>query len=386
MPPTQAAADQSTAAAPVPPNSLWIHRLTLLLLVAGGAAMRLVYLARKPFWFDECFSVEVARIGWPSFLHLLWWREANMSLYYLLLRIWLSFAPPQHQSEFFVRSLPVIFSAATLPAIYWRAGLLYDRRVALIATALLAFNAYSVRYAQEARSYSLFLLLATLSSGFLVAFLRNPSRGRRLGYILSSILAVYAHFYALLLIVAHWIVVHWIVVPWLCIAEPPSNNQDSASVSRQLRRAWIAIGIAVMPLLIFVAKTGAGPIKWIPRPGIHDLFAFYEHLSGGTSWVLPAIYGAACIAALAPQRKILWTRGGSGAAWREQFLLVWLLFPIIVTVLLSFARPVFLPRYLIFCLPPLPILAAAGLARLRPWSSPQSWLLGPALVVVLLLC
>jgi hypothetical protein len=47
---------------------------------------------------------------------------------------------------------------------------------------------------------------------------------------------------------------------------------------------------------------------------------------------------------------------------------------------LSFARPVFLGRYMIFCLPALLILVAAGLARVRP-----AWLLGAALAGVLLL-
>ena len=36
-----------------------------------------------------------------------------------------------------------------------------------------------------------------------------------------------------------------------------------------------------------------------------------------------------------------------------QFLLVWLLFPIVLTILLSIARPLFYPRYMIFCIPPL---------------------------------
>ena len=63
----------------------------LLVLAAACVTIRVWCLAGKPFWFDECFSVEVARIDWRNFLHLLWWREANMSLYYVLLRIWLLF-------------------------------------------------------------------------------------------------------------------------------------------------------------------------------------------------------------------------------------------------------------------------------------------------------
>src|SRR5579872_3452361 len=142
-----------------------VRAVFLFLLTAGGLAARLFCLTCKPFWFDETFSVEVARVSWSNFLHLLWWREANMALYYLLLRIWLHFG----HSDFFIRSLSVLLAAATLPAIYWLARMLYDRRVALITAALFTFNAYGVRYSQEARSYALFLLLATLSSALLVA-------------------------------------------------------------------------------------------------------------------------------------------------------------------------------------------------------------------------
>lgn len=341
------------------------HFLVLLLLLAAGVAIRLLNLARKPFWFDECFSVEVARIDWGTFLRLLWWREANMAFYYLLLRIWLILG----HSEFFIRSLSVLLAAATLPAIYWLARMLYDRRVALITSALFTFNAFSVRYSQEARSYALFLLLATLSSAFLVAYLRESTRRYRLGYILVSVLAVYSHLYALLMILTHWLAARTFV----------PGEKDGQETSAQLRRAWIGIALAVLPLLIFVGKTGAGPIRWITRPSVRDLFEFYEHLSGGSTWILPVLYIAICLAPALPAGKKLFERAQSWEAWRTQFLLIWLFFPVALTALLSVARPVFLDRYMIFCLPPLLILVAAGLARLR-----HPWTLGAALVVLLL--
>ncbi len=365
MPLPQSAADQIPNAPPFPTDAARVHWLTLLLLLAVSTAVRLLFLARKPFWFDECFSVEVARLDWRNFLHLLWWREANMSLYYLLLRIWLQFG----HIEFFIRSLSVLVAAATLPAIYWLARLLYNRRVASIAAALFAFNAYSVRYSQEARSYALLLLLATLSSGSLVAFVRDPVRRNRLVYVLVSVLAVYAHFYALLLVAAQWLTLRRL-----------QPAQSRAPLTAQLRRAWITIALAVSPLLVFVAKTGAGPIRWIQQPRLHDVLEFYEHLAGGNSWALLMVCTAACIAALLPAGKQLWARAQSWETWRIHFLLVWLFFPVALTVLLSFARPVFLARYMIFCLPALLILVAAGLARLR-----QSWLLAAALAAVLLL-
>lgn len=372
MPPPEAAVNQpqSTHVSASPYDAAGrLPWLTLLLLLASGTIIRFLYLTRKPFWFDESFSAEVARISWGNFLHLLWWREANMSLYYVLLRIWLQFG----HSEFYIRSLSVVIAAATIPAMYWLARLLYDRRVALIAAALFTFNAYSIRYSQEARSYAVFLLLATLSSGFLIAQVREPERRNRIGYVLISILAVYAHFYALLLLAAHWLSLCWL---WLERGQP---GTDRARLPAQLRRVWTTIGVAVLPVLVFVAKTGAGPIRWIQRPGLGDLFGFFVNLAGSNRWPLLVVSMVACIAVVAPLGRSLWTRGRTWEAWRCQFLLLWLLLPVGLTVLLSFARPVFLARYMIFCLPALLLLVAAGLAQLR-----QSWLLLVALTGILL--
>jgi len=364
-----------------------ISLFTLALLAAAAAILRFLFLARKPFWFDECFSAEVSRLGWGDFWRLMWWREANMSLYYVLLRGWLHFG----FSPFFIRSLSVLFSLLALPAIYWLGSQLFDRRVALIAVALLTFNAYDIRYAQEARSYSLLVLLTVLSSGFFVAMLRNPSRRNRWGYELASVLAIYAHLYALLLVAAQWVFVS--LDGWQRERTPHMQGFESqtalSSVALQhpiprtwLRKMWGWIGIAVLPLLVFAAKTGAGPIRWITRPGLRDVLEFAEHLAGNDGLPLLLLYVAACMAAIVPQGKITWLLRPRIASdwWTRQLLLVWLLFPIGFTLLLSFARPVFLGRYFIFCLPPLIILAAAGLVRLR-----STWLLALSLTAMLLL-
>ncbi len=360
---TAASQNSGTSLQPATRTSI-IHWLALVLLMIAAAAVRLHYLAYKPFWFDETFSVEIARIDWKSFLHLLWWREANMSLYYLLLRIWLLFGT----SGFFIRSLSVVFAVATLPTLYWLARSLYGRKVALIAAALFALNDFDIRYSQEARSYALFLLLATLSSGFLIRFLREPKGRYRTSYVVFSIVSVYAHFYALLLLIAHWIVLRYVSVP--------DNDVSRERVWADLKRAWITIAIAVAPLIIFVAKTGAGPIRWIQRPGLFDILNFWLYFSGG----VPVLTAAACLIALYPVYQRLWKRNHDFLNWRVQFLAVWLLFPILLTLALSMLKPVFYPRYMIFCLPPLLILAAVGLASLG-----QKWLQAAAVCVILLL-
>jgi mannosyltransferase len=368
-----------------PPFRRRVSLFTLALLAVAAAVLRFLFLTRKPFWFDECFSAEVTRLSWGDFWRLMWWREANMSLYYVLLRGWLHFG----FSPFFIRSFSVVVSLLALPVIYWLGCLLFDRRVAIIAVALLTFNAYHIRYAQEARSYSLLVLLSILSSGFFVTMLRNPSRRNRWSYVLTSVLAVYAHLYALLLLAAHWVSVRgWQREQTPHLQGFKSQTATSALMLRDsmprpwLRKTWGWIGIAVLPLLVFAVKTGAGPIHWITQPGLRDMLEFGGHLAGNNGLPLLLLYVAACLAAIVPQGKMTWLfrPGAASDLWTRQFLLICLLFPVVLTLLLSLVRPIFLGRYFIFCLPPLIILAAAGLARLR-----STRLLAASLAFMLLL-
>ena len=106
------------------------------MITTAAAVLRFHALAAKTLWFDEGVSVAIARLDWHNFLRILWRREANMSLYYLLLHPWLYFG----NSEAFVRGLSVVFALLTVPAIYFLGRRLFDSRAGLIAAALLSVN------------------------------------------------------------------------------------------------------------------------------------------------------------------------------------------------------------------------------------------------------
>jgi mannosyltransferase len=341
-------------------NSRRHARISLLaILTAVGVVLRFACLTRKSFWFDEGVSVQIARLDWYNFARILWRREANMSLYYLLLRGWLHLG----HSEFFIRSLSVVPSLACIPAIYFLGRRLFDDRVGLISAGLLTFNAYAIRYAQDARAYSLFIFLTLLSSIFFVSSAQGSSRRDRLGHIITSSLAMYAHFYSGLLLVAQWL-----SLPFL-------RREEGGQ--RRWRDHWKWIGILSAPAVLFAATTGVGPLSWIKRPGFKALYEYYDHMAGnGGVWLVLA-YVLACGAALGPFGRQLLRRQRAWPIWRYQFLLLWLLFPIAFTVVVSLARPMFVARYFVFCLPALVILATAGVARV-----PRVWLLIPAVALL----
>jgi len=337
--------------------------LSLLALITGvAAALRFHALAAKSFWFDEGVSVAIARLDWYNFVRILWRREANMALYYLFLRGWLHFGG----SEFFVRALSVLFAIASVPIIYLLGRRLFDPRVGLIAAALLAVNAYHVQYSQDARSYSLMVFLCLLSSLYFLRCVRQPTRRNRAAYILSSALAVYAQFFSGLLMLAQWVSLKFL-------------GEEPASQTRAItKNDWRCVALLVSPAVAFAAATGTGPLRWVQRPGLKDLWIFALDLSGNGGPLLLLACVAACLAAFLPawrtRRRVPWE------FWRYRFLVCWLLFPVLLTLALALIKPLFVPRYFIFCLPALLLLLACGLTRLR-----SATLTVPALAFLIIL-
>src|SRR2546426_9965661 len=270
------------AASFAPSRAFSLLELSALSVITAVAAMlRCHLLGAKIFWFDECVGVEIARLDWFNFSRILWRREANMSLYYLFLRFWLHLG----NTPAFIRSLSVVFALATIPALYLLGRRFFDSRTGLIAAILLAFNAYHIRYSQEARSYALTVLLCVLSSLFFVQSLENPARRVRLGHILTSSLAVYAHFFAALLILAQYLSLRFV---------------EGTRIPEPARKDWRWIGFGVLPVAIFVVSTGAGPLSWIKRPSLRELWSFATHLTGNGGPLLLVASLIACGAALLP--------------------------------------------------------------------------------------
>lgn len=145
-------------------------------LVVGIAAVVTLALvlptyARRPFWFDELVSVEIAGLGPRAFADYVFGVESNMALYHAVLALWLQLG----SDEAWVRLPSITFAVATLPFVFALGRRLFDRTTAMLAVALMCVNVSFVGYARDARSYALVLLLVTASYYFLV---RGAQDGR----------------------------------------------------------------------------------------------------------------------------------------------------------------------------------------------------------------
>jgi mannosyltransferase len=331
----------------------------LAAICVGDTLLRLFHLTRKSMWLDEAYSVKLARTDWPPFFHVLYTREADMAVYHVVLHEWVQLG----SSAFVVRSLSLIFSVATLPVVYALGARLFGKHVGLVGAALLAVNAFDVRFAQEARGYSLLLLLASVSTLFFVRAIEEGARRDWIGYVVASVLAVYTHFFGGLVLGAQWASLTFLRrrdVPW-----------------RSLALSVATIGALLLPLAVFFLTAPLDNVNWIRQPFPAKVVAFVLTLfgigiSGDEPWAAPyalcfiAAYGTCLAAALVAAREV-WRRcGASYDAWHYALLIAWLLGPIVFVLSVSRIKPLFVDQYFVECLPPVVLLLAVGLRRLRP--------------------
>ena len=163
--------------------------LAIALLVTVSVALR--FLTRSPLWLDEALSVNIASLPLGEIGDALR-RDGHPPLYYWMLHGWMELLGTGDAA---VRSMSGLFGVLSLPLAYEagrrRAGKAAGFSVLLLA----AITPWCVRYATEARMYSLVLTL--VFAGWLLAddLLRRSSRWRWGALALVTGAALLSHYW-----------------------------------------------------------------------------------------------------------------------------------------------------------------------------------------------
>jgi mannosyltransferase len=325
-------------------------RAVLIAITALAAILRLLFL-NKSLWLDEGASVAIARgiAGdnpsgtWTSFANLLWSRELNMAVYYVLLRLWLHVGT----SETFIRLLSVLPGVATVPVVYGIGKRLFSTKAGLTAALLLSVHGAHLGYSQEARGYALVVLLCSVSYLAFVNAVERPAKRYWLLYIVVAVLAIYTHFYAVLMLAAQLISLLWLL-----------------KSERSSRDAFISAAVIMAlatPAAVFVLTKNIGQLSWITSTWnrLPNLLA----VLAGNAVAAPVYLFLWGIALRSTSTG--WFRTRSIFAWRSALAVTWLVIPIILVVPGCLIRPVMAPRFLLFCVPAGTLVAAWGLFELR---------------------
>jgi hypothetical protein len=131
------------------------HWLILLLLIGG--VLRLWQLGDKSFWVDEISTVHYSQELGEIVPYCK--KHNTPPLRYFLVH-YLARSP---RAETMTRLPSALCGILSLPLLFLLADRLFDRRVAVIAVALLAFSPWQIYHAQDGRMYAVFVFFVILS-------------------------------------------------------------------------------------------------------------------------------------------------------------------------------------------------------------------------------
>jgi len=184
-----------------------ITSIVLLLITLLALGLRLFGLDAQSLWYDEAFSVYLARMGLGE-ITARTAADIQPPVYYYLLHGWIRLLG---DSERALRGLSLLFGVLTVPLMYAVAWQLFarlpgtHRRLAgLLAALLVAVSPLHIWYGQEARMYTLLTFLCLLSSYLLLIVIPMALRGENkwrvlalwVAYTLASIASLYTHYFA----------------------------------------------------------------------------------------------------------------------------------------------------------------------------------------------
>ncbi|MGD0706035.1 MAG: glycosyltransferase family 39 protein [Trebonia sp.] len=241
------------------------------------------------------------------------------------------------------------------------------------AGVVLALLPAMIRYAQEARSYAIVTMLASIATYLLLRAIDRGRPGWWAGYGAAVFLTGLFNIFGLLVAVAHGLTllaVGWHPSGGRVPAGPyygadydsPAGEQPRGRRLLGVPAGWLTAGLAAVLLLVplvAMAYAQRNALSWMSATASlgRDTVALAHFWAGSPGLVWP-VFGLAGLGVVAS--LIAAPRSLSPAT----VALPWLVAPPAILLAVSATHPVYDQRYVEFCLPGLAVCAAAGISWL----------------------
>jgi mannosyltransferase len=342
-----------------------LYRLLPLIVILLAAALRLHWLDHQSLWNDEGNSLRLAQRAVPDLI-----AAARLDIhppgYYLALKGWLLLTG---DSEFALRALSALAGVLTVACVYALGRALFAPGTGLAAALLVAINAFSVYYGQEARMYAALALLAAASMLVFVRWTARPSWKTGAALAILNAAGLYTQYsFPAVMVTQGVLFVLW----WL-------TRHDG-------RRLIAYVGLNLLTAALFAPQLGTALAQVTAWPRTGQPVGLVDGLATVARWLVfgntanpmpwwaylwPALFA---VAAILPD----WQRRPQVSWWRRLMPWLWLL----ITVGPLFALGLFREANLKFLLPAqiaLALLIGRGLWLLGEMGSPNLVVLVEAL-------
>jgi 4-amino-4-deoxy-L-arabinose transferase-like glycosyltransferase len=172
----------------------------LIAAVIGFATVTLFNVTNAAIWFDEAFSSYLIQFNfWDIARYTA--DDVHPPLYYWLLKIWTWIFG---NGEFGLRTMSIFFAVATIILTFFLVRKLFGRKAALVSLLFLALSPMLVRYADEARMYTMSAFLVVSATYALVKATELKRRRWWVFYGILVALGMWTHYFTIFVWLAHW--------------------------------------------------------------------------------------------------------------------------------------------------------------------------------------
>ena len=301
-------------------------------------------------WRDEAATISGSQRSFGEILTMMGNEDAVHGPYYLLMHPVVAIggisATALRLPSLIAMCLAAGLTAALARRLAASFGLPGAQAVGLIAGLALAAVPLTTRYAQEARPYALATLFAVLATYLLVRAAAEPRPARWALYSAALLLTGLFNLFAVLVAVAHGVSLAWGLAA-----------RDRVSAFRGWLMACVAAAILLAPLA-YLSAGQASQLNWVTRPDASTIASLLRDYAGAA--VLIPVVGLLAVLGCFTGEGV---RRGGGLTLGT-VALPWLVLPPVLLIVASFVQPVYVERYVVFCLPALAMLIAAGLVWL----------------------
>jgi mannosyltransferase len=357
-----------------PQRSRWLTTWALVGVLLLGLGLRLWGLDSKSLWQDEIFTAAIASpengVAEVTTVPLYNTALPAPPLYFLITHFFLSLG----DNDFLLRFPALAFGLLGLAATFTLGARLFGEVEGTIGALLLALAPFHVRYSQDARFYTLLVLLSVLSMYFLYQGLFSGKRKWFVAFVLCCVLNVYNHLFAFLVLAAQVVFVAglWVGQTLARLRRSPSSasgeREQGPTIRKSAALAFIVsltiIALAYAPMVPHLLRglTGAKGLAstgGLPSLDLSLLTTSLDSWGLGSGWrilVLAVPFGLGVLASARGQWRQLW------------LACCWILVPFGVLLIVP-AGHGFRPRYVLFMLPLYLILASRGLTAVSEFTS-----------------
>jgi mannosyltransferase len=338
-----------------PPGWLAVVIPVLAELIVGGYRI-----GGPSLWRDEAATISGSQRPVSAIATMVRHEDAVHGPYYLLMHLVIAAggisATVLRLPSLIAMCLAVGLTAALGRRLAQATGMAAPQAAGLLAGLALAAVPLTTRYAQEARPYALTTLFAVLATYLLVRAVASP---RWLWWVLYAAALVLTGLFSLasmLLVGAH-------LVSLLTARGTPAADDPRAQRPpwRRVLAPWLAACAAAAVLLTPIAVLSAGQsaqLNWVRTPDLSTIATLVRDFAG-SAVLIPVV---ALLAAAGCAEGTGLRRGGGLTL--TAIALPWLVLPPALLLAVSLAHPLYVERYILFCLPALALLTAAGLVWL----------------------